>query len=400
MGRIKRILNNLSIKKTFMLYMFIFLLVATFFSSVAINISDRMRTNINLSYADSSSKIVFGDGTVILGSRQADTVFSAKDYVMINVCDFVQMWSIPIFFGLCIMLSSLLFYRNKLKKPIDVLNGASEKIANNDLNFHVFYDSKDEMGQLCSSFEKMRTSLEENNHEMWRSMDERKRLNAAFSHDLRTPLTVLRGYSDFLKNYLPQGKVSEEKLNSTVSTMSAHIARMESYVRMMSEVQRLEDICISAGKVNVDSFLGQLKSTAEVLAQGQKLEIQFVNTITDKEINIDAEIVVRVFENLISNAVRYAESMVTIRCKSANGVLAIIISDDGKGFSDEDLKEATKPFYKSKANVSGLHFGLGLNICKILCEKHGGGILLENVENGGASVTAKFFCGTKNIGIS
>lgn len=125
------------------------------------------------------------------------------------------------------------------------------------------------------------------------------------------------------------------------------------------------------------SFLEQLKSTAEVLSQGQKFKIQFVNDIAEKDSNIDAQIVVRVFENLISNAVRYAESTVTIRCKSADGVLAITVSDDGRGFTDEDLKQATKPFYKSKTNTSELHFGLGLNICKILCEKHGAALCLK-----------------------
>ena len=88
--------------------------------------------------------------------------------------------------------AALLFYKNKLKKPIDILNGASKKIANNNLDFKIQYDSKDEMGQLCSSFEKMRISLSENNSRMWRSMEERKRLNAAFAHDLRTPLTDIK----------------------------------------------------------------------------------------------------------------------------------------------------------------------------------------------------------------
>lgn len=142
------------------------------------------------------------------------------------------------FFGICIVLSSLLFYRNKLKKPIEALSVASDKIAKNDLDFCVFYDSKDEMGQLCSNFEKMRAALEKNNREMWKSMEERKRLNAAFSHDLRTPLTVLRGYSDFIKNYLPQGKITEDKLIATFSTISENIFRLENYVKMMSEINQ------------------------------------------------------------------------------------------------------------------------------------------------------------------
>ena len=69
------------------------------------------------------------------------------------------------------------------------------KIAQNDLDFHVESPSSDEMGQLCQSFETMRASLEANSRALWDAVEERKRLNAAFSHDLRTPLTVLQGYS-------------------------------------------------------------------------------------------------------------------------------------------------------------------------------------------------------------
>ena len=94
----------------------------------------------------------------------------------------------------CIIAAALLFYRNKLKKPLAELMAASEKISNNDLDFSIEYDSKDELGQLCTSFEIMRTALANNFTEMWRQVEERKQLNAAFAHDLRTPLTVLKGY--------------------------------------------------------------------------------------------------------------------------------------------------------------------------------------------------------------
>lgn len=96
-------------------------------------------------------------------------------------------------------------------------------ISNNNLNFSIKYDSKDELGELCSSFETMRFTLANNFSEMWRQMEERKQLNAAFAHDLRTPLTVLKGYNEILqsnhepnnqkhrcnngKTYFPFGKI-------------------------------------------------------------------------------------------------------------------------------------------------------------------------------------------------
>jgi signal transduction histidine kinase len=64
------------------------------------------------------------------------------------------------------------------------------------------------------------------------------------------------------------------------------------------------------------------------------------------------------------------------------------VSDDGRGFSDKDLCEATKPFYKAAESAAQEHLGMGLNICKVLCEKHGGFLTLKN--KGGAAVTAAF----------
>lgn len=97
------------------------------------------------------------------------------------------------------------------------------------------YDSADEMGRLCGSFEVMRAALEKIKKEMWRAMEERKRLNAAFAHDLRTPLTVLRGCNEMLQ------LTGNEQERHTADMMQKHIRRLENYAGSMSSVQRLED---------------------------------------------------------------------------------------------------------------------------------------------------------------
>ena len=225
---------------------------------------------------------------------------------------------------------------------------------------------------------------------MWRTVEERKRLNAAFSHDLRTPLTVLRGYADFLRNYLPQGKVNEEKLMSTVSTMSINIARLEDYVRLMSEVQKLEDVTVKVQEVEEGILFEQLQATAEMLAKDSGIEFDFINEVRETVISLDDSIVTRVYENLIENAKRYAKRRITVRYQYSAREFRLIVSDDGKGFTDEDLEQVTKPYYRNKAGADGLHFGLGLYICKVLCEKHGGSISAGNGNNGGAVVIASF----------
>ena len=392
MGRIKRAFRDLSIRKTYMLYMLLFLLLAALLSSISINIASGIVNNINLSYGDTSQQYTLqnGKGDVVVAKTASE--YLPQDKAMITLCNIVETWSIPLFFGLCIIASALLFYRIKLKKPIELLSGASQSIAANNLDFSLHYGSKDEMGRLCDSFEKMRVALLLNNRELWRAVEERKRLNAAFSHDLRTPLTVLRGYADFLNHYVPQGKIGEEKILTTVSTMSEQIDRLESYVRTMSDIQRLEDIVAAPAPVRASALMEQLRSSAQMLAQKSGRNLVFDHNLPDLEIGIDASFAQRVSDNLLSNAARYAAATITVRCWYEGQTFYITVEDDGPGFTADEFNQASKPYYRQKTSADGIHFGLGLHICKTLCEKHGGQLTIGNRENGGASVTASFLC--------
>ena len=219
--------------------------------------------------------------------------------------------------------------------------------------------------------------------EMWRQLEERKRLNSAFAHDLRTPLTVLKGQSEMLIKYMPQMPV--EKVISTAEMMQRHIARLETYVDTINDLQRLEDIEVDKKTIAVSDVIEQMHSTGISVCQGKKFV--FNTSLSDiSEVYLDFAIVMRVYENLLSNACRFAENKITVCIEIENDYFRLTVSDDGNGFSSRDLSNATKPFYKAETDHK--HFGMGLNICKILCEKHGGNLELKN--QGGASVLAVF----------
>lgn len=241
------------------------------------------------------------------------------------------------------------------------------------------------MGKLCASFEKMRQALQESNDEMWRQMEERKRLNAAFSHDLRTPLTVLKGQSELLRQYDP--KMTAEKVSDTSEMMHRHIIRLEEYVHTMGELQRLEDIEIVRQPVTMDVLCRQFEKTGEAVYDEKEFSYEVIDD-RDSSLNIDIAIVIRVYENLLANAVRFTKEKIMASAESQDGYLYLAVSDDGAGFAKKDLENATKPFYKKVRETDNEHFGMGLNICKILCEKHGGYIRLSN--QNGAVVTVAF----------
>lgn len=305
-------------------------------------------------------------------------------YAVISGIQFVL---IPIWCLLCLSAPGIIFYRKKMKKPLEILMDASKQIGGENLNFKIDYKSGDEFGLLCSSFEKMRAQLEKNHLEMWRQMDDRKKLNAAFAHDLRTPLTILKGQNEMLLNYIPNGRLSQEKVLNILSVMQNHITRLEAYTEMMNQLQRLEDVEIIL-KPETDMRLKEAMLQAGQ-AFGDKASVELNFPGTGRTLNIDIHAVMEVYENLLSNAVRYCAKTVTADVVFDDRLI-ITVSDDGPGFSEKALKDAVKPFYSSDKQKSGAHFGIGLTICRLLCEKHGGYLSYYNRDTGGACVKAVF----------
>ncbi|SFE34593.1 Signal transduction histidine kinase [Paenibacillus algorifonticola] len=295
-----------------------------------------------------------------------------------------------------IVLMAVLFYRWKLKKPLEILMKASERISANDLGFHISYDGKDEMGELCRVFENMRGQLEKNYKALWRSVEERQQLNAIFAHDLRTPLAVLKGYSDFLTTYLPAKKISEEKLLDMVQTMKVHIVRLENYTEAMNSIQKLEDMPVNSRETGMDHLISLLNDSArQITGQCAKGFDSSIDAESNK-IAVDIHLVMQVFENLIANAALYASSHVSVDYRFCKGFFTITVTDDGVGFSDEALQKAMLPFYRGEIGDANAHHGLGLYICKALCEKHEGRLHVANGSDGGGKVTASFFAGLIN----
>lgn len=98
---------------------------------------------------------------------------------------------------------------------------------------------------------------------------------------------------------------------------------------------------------------------------------------------MDTELVLEVYENLVSNAVRYAKRRLEISLVVKEDKLRITVSDDGRGFSEEALRRAANPFFRGEQEKKETpHFGLGLYVCKVICEKCGGELVIENVESG------------------
>lgn len=158
----------------------------------------------------------------------------------------------------------------------------------------------------------------------------------------------------------------------------------------MNTAQKLSDLPIRRETIQTEDLVGGLRETSTLLCEKQDLSCEIISTIEAGTLNIDPSAVTQVFENILSNALRFAKTKIAIRLGSDGKMLNIRVADDGRGFSEKELVTAAKPYYSGGQGEKNYHFGLGLYICHTLCEKHGGSLKLENAENGGAVVTAFF----------
>ena len=299
---------------------------------------------------------------------------------------YAAMVGLPVFYiAVGIGAAAAVYYRKKLRNPITQLQNGVERIQEDNLDFHIEYDGDDELGRLCCSMEKMRRELRQKHKALWESLEQRKLLNASVSHDLRTPITVLKGYLDYLEKNIPQDKLTEDMLFDTVSSMQGAVNRLELYVESVRDIEKIENIEIEKRSENVKLLWNELRSNVRQLA-GNK-EIILSNDITVDKIQIDKGVFFRILENLLQNALRYAEKQVSINLSREKDFLTLTVKDDGKGFSAADLEKATTVFYSNDKEKQ--HFGIGLSVCKILCEKHGGLLYVGNQKEKGACVTAK-----------
>ena len=152
----------------------------------------------------------------------------------------------------------------------------------------------------------------------------------------------------------------------------------------MSSLQRMEDVEVRREPMELAVLAESLRETAEILFPGREVHV----SQNGGKAMVDAEVVMQVCGNILSNSARYARRRVEIELLLVNGALRVAVTDDGGGFTREGLEKAASPFYKGEGSGSG-HLGLGLNICDILCRRHGGRLVIENA-GAGARVTAVF----------
>lgn len=383
-----------SLKVSLFTHLVVALVFSIIFSFAVQNIAGYMKETIWLEHIDADELYEFQNkyssqfGGVIPVPQVMNSEMDKADQFWVGVCEFMESWSVFILTFASVYIALTIFYNRRLKKPLHILNSCAEKISQQELNFSVDYIKKDEMGQLCGAFEKMREQLQLNNSEMWNMIEEQKQMRSAFSHDLRTPLSVLKGYVEYLIRYYPKGKLSQEKIMETLKDLSEQIRRIEDFSDTMKNINRMDDLCVRRSKVVASMLQKKTADVFDTLSGTGKKEYSIAEKLSQEQFNIDMDVYLEILENVVGNAMRYATSSVKLEIWDEKGWLHFMVSDDGPGFTSEELTKATRPYFHGK-NTGDCHYGMGLYICDLLCKKHGGGLSLFNQTGCGACVRVK-----------
>jgi len=303
-------------------------------------------------------------------------------------CITILMVSLPIAYIIfASFMVAKLYYKWKLQIPLEHLKNGMYHISQQDLDFQIPYTSNDELGQLCDTFENMKNEIYISNRKMWDMLQERKALTASVSHDLRTPITVINGYLNYLEKSIERETLTNETLQTTIKNMTEAVERLKRYVECVKDIQKIEDIEIRKENCNLKELISNVTREFSILATQKNREFVIQDYSKSVCISTDKAMLLKILENIFDNALRFSHEKIIFSIEEKKEYLYFSMQDDGIGFTTEELKSATSFFFSSSTN--GGNFGIGLSICKILCEKLGGDMCLDNTAEHGANITIR-----------
>ena len=276
-------------------------------------------------------------------------------------------------------------------RPLGHLQEATKKIRDGNLDFALEVESDDEIGQLCQDFEEMRLRLKESAEEKVQYDKENKGLISNISHDLKTPITAIKGYVEGIIDGVAS---SPEKLDKYIRTIYNKANDMDKLIDELTFYSKIDTnkIPYTFSKINVASYFRDCVDEVGLEMEARNIELGYFNYVDEDVMVIaDAEQIRRVINNIISNSVKYIDKkngIINIRIKDVGDFIQVEIEDNGKGIAPKDLPNIFDRFYRtdSSRNSSQGGSGIGLSIVKKIVEDHGGRIWATSKEGIGTEI--------------
>ena len=272
--------------------------------------------------------------------------------------------------------------------PLGRMKIATQNIKDGNLDFELEVKADDEIGQLCRDFEEMRMRLKETSVEKVEYDKRSKELISNISHDLKTPITAIKGYVEGIMDGVAD---TPEKMERYIRTIYNKANEMDTLINELTLYSKIDSnrIPYNFGTLPVGDYFDDCASELKVDLESRGITFEYRNYVDGNvKIIVDAEQLKRVINNIISNAAKYmdkANKMINLRVKDVGDLVQVEIEDNGKGIGTKELPYIFERFYRTDAsrNSATGGSGIGLSIVKKIIEEHGGKIWATSKEGTG-----------------
>ena len=283
---------------------------------------------------------------------------------------------------------SVWVYRG-LVTPVRKLKEATHNIAEGNLDFTLQSNRHDEIGELINDFEVMRKRLRDSAEEKIQNDKESRELISNISHDLKTPMTAIKGYVEGIMDGIAD---TPEKMDRYVRTIYNKTVDMDKLINELALYSKIDanKIPYNFNKINVAQYFEDCVSELKVELDSRNIELGYFNYADKSSVIIaDPEQLKRVINNIISNSVKYMSSdrkgIINIRISDVDDFVQFEIEDNGKGIAQKDVQYIFDRFYRTDASRNSAQggSGIGLSIVKKIISDHGGQIWATSKEGTG-----------------
>lgn len=273
----------------------------------------------------------------------------------------------------------MLWIYQSIIKPLNILRIAMNQIKDGDLEYSVKSETEDEIGQICDDFEDMRLRLKELIDNRIQYEEEVKELISNISHDLKTPLTAIKGYAEGLIDGVADTPQKQEKYLKTIMTKANDMSILVDELALYTKID-CNSIPYTFKDINVKNYFDDCVEELGLDLEVKNIEVQYGNAVDPMvDVFADAEQIKRVISNIIGNAVKYLDKqkgIIQIRIHDIGSYVQVEIEDNGIGIPQADIPFIFDRFYRADASRNSKKggSGLGLAISKKIIEDHAGKI--------------------------
>lgn len=295
-----------------------------------------------------------------------------------------------IILALLSMVLALWIYRAILR-PLGKLQRATREIKDGNLDFELDVTEQDEIGQLCQDFEEMRQRLKETMEEKVQYDMENKVLISNISHDLRTPITAIKGYCEGIMDGVASSPEKMDKYIRTIYNKANDMDRLIDELTFYSKIDT-NKIPYAFTKLDIGDYFDDCVEELSVELESKNMTLTYHNEVERGTLVIaDTEQLKRVVNNIVSNSLKYLDKphgLLDIRMKDVGDFIQIDMEDNGKGIAQKDLPYIFDRFFRadSSRNSAKGGSGIGLAIVKKIVEDHGGQIWATSKEGTGTTM--------------